>query len=433
MHDRTNPPPEVPLSQRETIDLAVDEPKPSRWSWVIDRNPLFLISGVFMLGGCFLVSGVIHGYDPAAVGDGPVLLMLIALLTVLNVYEFTVIWLGLVLSRSQTLVRDTRHLLGLALLLIVDASFVYNETSIFKPEIGAIVAAAAAGLALVKAWWIARSLGIRPTRGAVAAISASLTLMYAMPIAVRLMAHDGFLSQPLAMVVWCSLGAAVALYALPLHWARFTDSDHPDHVQLQRLVVGGLIVLPLISLIGHATALLWVYENTFELSMLSPLLLGLAAVILRQQHRLGGPAPSAKAAAIVVACAIVPGLMPAEQLTIESWTQSWLAFSPLRGVLLIAPVILFWGWWINGRKAFGVIPIAMPVIAAALGHTAAAMARHARWVIESIAELLPRTQLQWGALAITLAFICLGLGGLVSWRRLSDQAPAEPSDQRASG
>jgi hypothetical protein len=73
------------------------------------------------------------------------------------------------------------------------------------------------------------------------------------------------------------------------------------------------------------------------------------------------------------------------------------------------------------------------VIAAALGHTPAAMVRHARWLIEAIAELLPRTQLQWGALAITLAFVCLGLGGLVSWRRMSGKTLAEPSDQIASG
>lgn len=419
MYDPTNPHPEVPFAQRETIDLdAAPEPRPSRWRWVIDRNPLFLISGVCMLGGCFLVSGVIHGYDPAVVGDWPVLTMLIALLAVLNVYEIAVIWLGLALSRSQTLVRDTRHLLGLALLLIVDASFVYNETSIFKPEIGVLIAAMAALLALIKACWVLRALGIQPTRGAAVAVSTALVLMYAMPVAVRLMAHDGFLSQPFAMVVWCALGAVPALYALPLQWVRFKDSDSADHRQLQRLIAGGLIVLPLVSLIGHAAALLWIYENTFELSMLSPLLLGLAAVILRQQHRLGGPAASAKAAAIVVGCAVVPSLLPAEDLIVESVSYSWLAFSPLRGVLLLAPAVLFWGWWINGRRTVGAIVVALPLIAAALGHTPSAMVRHARWLLDLIVEYLPKTQLQWGSAAITMAFICLGLGGLVSWKRL---------------
>lgn len=420
MHDPNNPLPELPLSQRETIDLSVEpEPTANRWIWLVDRNPLFLISGVFMLGGCFLVSGAIHAYDPAEVGEGTLLIMLIALLAVLNVYEFAVIWLGLTLSRSKTLVRDTRHLLGLALLLVVDASFVYNETSIFKPEIGGLIAGVAALLALFKAGWITRSLGVRPTRSAAVTISLSLCGMYALPVIVRLLASDGFLSQPHAMLVWCGLGAVVAAYAIPLRWVTLTDSIDPDRVQLQRLMVGGLIVLPLLSLIGHACALLWVYENAFELSMLSPLLLGLAALILRHQEKLGGPAASAKAASIVVACAIVPCLLPVDALTAHSSEYTWLAFSPLRGVLIVSPVVLAWAWWIGGRGVFGAINTALPLLAAALGHTPAAMAAHLRWLIDASSAWLPRTQLQWGALAIIAAFGCLLMGAIMSWRHLA--------------
>lgn len=419
MHDPTNPLPELPLSQRETVDLAVEpEPKRNQWLWLIDRNPLFLISGVCMLGGCYLVSGAIHVYDPAEVGEGTLFIMLIALLAVLNVYEFAVIWLGLALSRSKTLVRDTRHLLGLALLLLVDAAFVYNETSIFKPEIGGLIAAAAAVLALIKAGWITRSLGIRPTRGAIVAVSISLTAMYAVPVIVRLLASDGFLSQPQAMLVWCGLGAVIAAYAIPLRWVTLKASVEPDHIQLQRLVVGGLIVLPLVSVVGHACALLWVYENAFELSMLSPLLLGLAAIILRHQEKLGGPAASAKAASIVVACAIVPCLLPVEELTINT-AYTWLAFSPLRGVLLISPLVLAWAWWISGRGIFGAITTVLPLFASALGHTPTAMIAHLRWLIEAVARWLPRSQLQWGALAIITAFACLIVGALISWRRIT--------------
>ena len=436
MHDPTHPQHEVPLSQRETIDMDAEElggeaAKSDRWRWLIDRNPLFLISGVCMLGGCFLVSGAIHAYDPAAVGEDSVLIMLIALLAVLNVYEFAVIWLGLALSRSQTLVRDTRHLLGLALLLIVDAAFVYNETSIFKPEVGGMIALIAAALALVKAGWIAKALGIRPTRSTVGVIAFSLTMMYALPIAVRLMASDGFLSQPMAMLVWCGLGLVVAAYALPLRWLNFESRQNPDHAQLQRLVAGGLIVMPAISVVGHACALLWVYENAFELSMLSPMLLGLAAVILRQQHRLGGPAASAKASAIVVACAIVTCLIPTDARTYESLTYAWLAFSPLRGVLILASTVLCWGWWISGRGIVMGITTALPWLFASLGHTPSAMVRHARWLIENIANWLPHTQLQWGALAICAAFACLLVGGLISWRRVTQGKP--PTTPRSNG
>ena len=419
MHDPTQSLPELPLSQRETVDLdAPPEPgKPGRWHWLIDRNPLFLISGVFMLGGCYLVSSAIHVYDPAEVGEDLILLMLVALLAVLNVYELAVIWLGLTLSKSKTLVRDTRHLLGLALLLLVDAAFVYNETSILSPWAGGALAGAAALLAVGKAWWITRSLSIRPTLSAAAVVLASLVLMYTLPVAVRLMAHDGFLTQPMAMLVWCALGAAVAGYAIPLRWVSLDMRADPDQAQLQGLVVAGLIGLPLISLIGHACALLWVYENAFELSMLSPVLLALAAIILRQHEKLGGPTASTKAATIMVACAIVPSLIQTDALTYVSPDYSWLAFSPLRGVLLLSPLVLGWAWWINGRGVVGAANTLLPLFAAALGHSPAAMIGHTRWVLEGIGRWLPRTQLQWGALAIAAAFVCLIAGGLISLRR----------------
>ena len=428
MHDPNQPTPEVPMAQRETVDMDAppDPNQPNRWLWLIDRNPLFLISGVFMLGGCYLVSSAIHAYDAALVGEGPILLMLVALLAVLNVYELAVIWLGLTLSRSKTLVRDMRHLLGLALLLLVDAAFVYNETSILSPWAGGVIAGIAALLAVGKAWWITRSLGIRPTRCAASVISASLVLMYALPIAVRLMAHDGFLSQPLAMLVWCGLGLAVAAYALPLRWVRLDVRVDPDQMQLQRLVTAGLIALPLISLIGHACALLWVYENAFELSMISPVMLGLAAILLRQHDRLGGPSASAKAATILVACAIVPCLLHAEDLTVASSAYSWLAFSPLRGVLLVSPLVLGWAWWINGRGVAGAVTAVLPLFAAALGHTPGVMITHTRWLLDTMSGWLPRTQLHWGALAIVAAFVCLVLGGLVSWRRHTTGQPPEP-------
>jgi hypothetical protein len=437
MRDSNDPVPEVPVSQRETIDLdAPAKPSGNRWSWLIDRNPLFLISGVCMLAGCFLVSGVIHGYDPAEVGEGPLLLMLIALLAVLNVYEVTVIWLGLRLSRSRTLVRDTRHLLALALLLVVDASFVYNETSIFEPKVGAVIAGLAALLAIGKVWWIVRGLRIVPSRGAAVVTIGTLALLYTLPVLVRTIAHDGFLSQPMAMLVWGVLGVAVGAYALPLHWVTFTNSEGGERYHLQRLVAGGLILLPIASLIGHAAALLWIYESRFELVMLSPLMLGLALVILRQQHRLGGPAASAKASAIIVACAIVPALLPTESLTWVSGDFTWLAVSPLRGILVAASCVLAWAWWIGGRGIVAGVIAASPLTAASLGHRPWSMIEHARWLLDSASGWLPRTQLQWGASAIAMAFVCLAIGSLMSWRRLgradADDRPGNSDQALAS-
>lgn len=109
--------------------------------------------------------------------------MLIALLVTLNIYELAVIGLGIALSRSVTMVRDTRHLFALAMLLLVDTSFVYNETSIFKPEVGGVIAAVAVLLALMKGWWIVRSLGIRLTRSAAGAVASCWRRWFGMRLA----------------------------------------------------------------------------------------------------------------------------------------------------------------------------------------------------------------------------------------------------------
>ena len=64
MHDATLPDDLSPMSERHTIDLDPKDialqPTRSRWDRVIDRTPFFLLSGVIMLGGCFLVSQHIH-------------------------------------------------------------------------------------------------------------------------------------------------------------------------------------------------------------------------------------------------------------------------------------------------------------------------------------------------------------------------------------
>lgn len=368
LQTHANPPREPALPA--TIDLKPPAGPTPLWKRImIDRNPLFLLSGVFMLIGCFLVSRHIHEHDPVEVGESAMLGLLITLLVVLNVYEFAVIGVGLALAKTRTLVRDARHLLGLALLLVVDAGFVYTETGIAEPMVGGLIAGLATGLACLKLWLILRVLGLVPTRRAVAVTTVSLGAMYALPIAVRLMADDGFLSQAGAMAVWSGVGLVAALHALPRRWARVARRGSREFRHLQRLVVAMVVGLPMISLVGHASAVLWVYQNTFEPAMLAPLLLGLSAVILRHPVRLGGARPASQAAALFVAAAVVAAMLPGEALVWASAQHTWVAASPLRAVLLVAPGLLAWAWCLGGRNPLGLIYVAMPWLAALLGHT----------------------------------------------------------------
>ena len=417
MQDETDPvTPDIEMPLPETVDMDVEPAKHTLWRrLIIDRNPLFLISGVFMLVGCFLVSRSIHEHDPVDIGESTMLWLLIALLLVLNIYEFAVIGVGLALAKSKTLVRDARHLLGLALLLLIDAGFVYTEIGIAEPMVGLLIAAIATGLACVKLWLILRVLGIRRTLSATVVTAMSLAGMYGLPILLRLLANDGFLSQAGAMALWTGVGLIVGLHALPRCWYWTVERSNADYRQLQNLMLAGVILLPIISLMGHAVAALWVYQNTFEPAMLSPVLLGLTAVILRHPDRLGGIRPAAQAATLFVASAIVSSLMPSEDLTWVSSEATWLAASPLRFVLFVSPLLLGWAWWQSGRKPIGFFNVCLPCIAAMLGHTPDAMLSQLNWIYVWASAYQPRTKLGWGSIAIGLAFASLLLGAALSW------------------
>src|SRR5262249_16844828 len=85
------------------IDAAAQK---DRWGWarsIVDHNPFFLLSGVCMLAGCFLISGAVHDNSNRVA-------KLLLLLGVLNVYEAAVTGLGLLLARKRGLVSDAAYL-----------------------------------------------------------------------------------------------------------------------------------------------------------------------------------------------------------------------------------------------------------------------------------------------------------------------------------
>ena len=63
----------------------------------------------------------------------------------------------------------------------------------------------------------------------------------------------------------------------------------------------------------------------------------------------------------------------------------------------------------------GLLNVALPMLAASLGHTPRAMVLHVHWLTDYLRDGMPTTKLQWGAAAITAAFTCLLLGGALSW------------------
>ncbi len=113
--------------------MPPDEHPPRRGLFA-SHNPLFLLSGVCMLGGCFLINSAVHE-DPDRIAP------VVWLLAAFNLYEALVIGLGLYLARggaggetgpvdqgkAEGAVRDAGLLLVLETLLLGDFTFLYAE------------------------------------------------------------------------------------------------------------------------------------------------------------------------------------------------------------------------------------------------------------------------------------------------------------------
>jgi hypothetical protein len=164
---------------------------------------------------------------------------------------------------------------------------------------------------------------------------------------------------------------------------------------------------------------MWVYGSAFAAAMLSPVILGATAVILRHHARLGGAQPAARAACVMVLAAVVAAALPPGEL-VHVFESLWPSVSPLRGVLLIAPLLLFWAWWFSGGVVL-LVYAAVLAIGGMLGHTLGVMRLRLitgwDWLWQMLALLLPDDRLGWGFAGVLLAFLLLAAGGGASWAR----------------
>ena len=105
-------------------------------SWlrlIVDHNPFFLLSGLCMLFGCYLLNG-----GTTRAGDVG---KLVILLLVINAYEAMIIPLGLTLiRRGEFFKRNGRMLLVLELLFLIDITFTNGVISTVDARWGWLIA-----------------------------------------------------------------------------------------------------------------------------------------------------------------------------------------------------------------------------------------------------------------------------------------------------
>lgn len=411
------------MAEHESCESVERFPDPRPMlQMVLDHNPFFLISGVLMLAGCFMINSAAHG-DPDRVWP------IVGLVAVFNVYEALVITLGLYLGRVRRLYRDAAFLLLLEVLLLCDVSLAYNELLLKSLPIGVTVG----GLALLFAWikltLINRGLGLRITPAGVCMLSVLIAVLFVLPGLFRELTRMDLLREGHFYTAWWILGAAPLAAAVTQPWFALRPSDDPQLDKLRLWTARLLLVIPLGSLLLHLYSAHYVDDRPMRLYHLAPLVLGLATAWVYRRSRsvevqqVVGVIFAAGGAAVAMSASFPRSM----GMSIDP--SGSVLFSPLRLVLVVTAVLFIYVWWWRG--AWVCLPAAVGLLfTAGLGHTVSTITSRLQSAIRRAREmggaLMPDSITGWGVLAVLASFIFLGIGAGTSLMHRSSPVENKP-------
>ncbi|MEM9915272.1 MAG: hypothetical protein AAF911_09940 [Planctomycetota bacterium] len=366
------------------------------------KHPWFLASGLLMFLGCYLVNAAVHDRPDEL---GPV----VALVAVLMLYEWLVLGLGVWLWRRRAGLGEARQLLGLAVLLLADTAFVYNELAIANLALGAGFGFLAVVVGVVKLVLITRLAGVQLGAGGWLVAVSGVVMTFALPVAARAVGGSGGLPAWLPTALWWLAAALIALTLWVVSGPRWYEMNERG---ISRLIV----VCPAGSAILHLLAMHWVYHETILPAHLSPVLLGLSVVLLvRSGWGAGLPRWTAAACGWVGLWTAAGG--DTHTLT---WGELELEWSAFRGWLLAAGLAYGVVWW--KRRSLPLL-LVWPTawLLAGLGSSPGVIFGRLDWLTNELGDgtkaILPQSMLTWGAAVIGLAFAALGVGAWLSGRR----------------
>jgi len=376
-------------------------------TFLVHRNPFYLLSALSMLAGCYALNSGLGTHS----GD---LGKILALLGVLNVYEATLIALGLYLIRRRGIIRDGRTLLLLEAPFLVDLAFLNAEMGSGPVRSGCLLNGLVLALALVKTAFVLHALWGRVPRRLFAFLGLELAVLFFMPCAFARFERSGNVTLGQFYGAWWVIGLLMVVYELQ---ARVLGPDSSAADSGLRLFIRRLyIVLPLASVILHLSLLHWVYRVTFVAGNLAPMLLGGAIVLGHSAYALRSDVRMVRA------------LMPltALILTLEAppiWHAQWgqrLDLTPAMLVLACGYVTYVYCFFF--RRSIQLLAGGLVIVLVALfGPSVAQIGSTLGWarngLLRSLQWLANRTVIQWGMTAITCAFGFLAIGASVSLRK----------------
>lgn len=402
--------PETPTAAAEPAEPHKAEAQ-SRWlTCLVDHNPFYLLSGVCLLLGCFLVSSSLGEQREHTIWP------LLSLLATVSVYEVVVLGLGIYLARWHRLRRDAIYLLTIGLVLLVDGGLLYNELMTLELMAGVVVSSVAFMLALVKIAVLSRLLGVALSPTGWGVVALSLVVMFALPGVARELFRAEMLGAWWLYGGWWLAGGLLALHAMePMRRDALYRSDIADST-VQRVLRALLLVLPWLSVLGHLVAVHFVFEQAMVMPYLGPVLLGAGVYAMGQMQRAGALRVRLVTMFGVLALLLsVPGF---EELSVMvAWPTPW-ALTPLRVALLVTGGLwLVTGIGLGAWRLLGLAGVSFAL--GAIGPTPVVIReRLTGWserLMEWSRDLLPQTQLQWGVAVLVLAFGLLGAGAVVSF------------------
>ena len=410
-----------PPTSSPPLAVTTDPPPPPRppVAKLLRPQSVILLSGLLIFVGCYLVNGSAHAIQDEL---APVL----ALLGLFTLYEACV--LGAAVWLSARVGGPVVSLLcTLAVLLMVDLTFVFNELAIAHLPLGVAAAAFAVVTGVVKAGLVARITALRLVVADRVAIAVGLAAVFGLPLMLRAVSGTtGEWTTGLGTAAWWVVAAAVgaAGFAATRHTDAVEESPRP---RLHHL----LVLLPALSALAHLLAAHWVYHQSLTAAHAAPLLLALSVVLLIRAQ----PGTQARAVGQAAGLAAVFAGMTDPQIY-SGAPEAWTTLSGWRALLLAAGV-LYLGACVMRPTLGTAAASALGFGGAALGATpmqpVTRVVGAGEVTVQAVRELTPTSPLQWGFILIVGAFAALGVGAV--WAGFArppadNDAPPAPAPPR---
>jgi len=246
----------------------------ARWvEWMLRRNPLYLLSAVLVAVGArlYLVS------PSAAPGD---IGLIVTTLVVVQVYEWGVSGLLVLLHRSRRSPEDKPSLLLVAVVFWTGPMAATIEMTALRAELGTIVAAGACLIALGELLSVQRMLGIRMTIAGQLVGAACVVLLAVVPPFLRVSDGGARFSELYLYAAWWMLGA-LALLSLGSIWSHRQASDRVGRSVRAALPLGSELAFIAMVVAASAAHLVGMNHAFFchaSLFYASPLIIAVSVV-----------------------------------------------------------------------------------------------------------------------------------------------------------